>query len=75
MAIPRRARDSTTAAVGRNLGLGLVLLAFVVIVFGLTVVKVERSMQAIRPRRRPLAEAAGVSGDRDARPDGKTSTR
>ena len=47
---------------GRNLGLGLVLVAFVAIVFGLTVVKVSvifqvlsrggRTMSAIDPRKR-----------------------
>lgn len=39
---------------GRNMGLGVVLLAFVVIVFGLTVVKVSRQDANGNP---PSAEA------------------
>lgn len=48
---------------GRNLGLGLVLVAFVGIVFGLTVVKVKRIGQvqgfdhAVRPELVPITEA------------------
>lgn len=48
---------------GRNLGVGLVLLGFVAIVFGLTVVKVSNGnpMQAfdhtVRPEMVPLQEA------------------
>ena len=49
---------------GRNLGLGIVLLAFVALVFGLTVVKVTRIGQTqgfdhvVRPE---LAPAEGVT--------------
>lgn len=48
---------------GRNLGLGVVLAGFVVLVFGLTVVKVTRGdpMQgfdhAVRPEMAPAGEA------------------
>ncbi|WP_149142725.1 hypothetical protein [Gemmobacter caeruleus] len=51
---------------GRNLGLGLVLAAFVVLVFGLTVVKVTRGdpMQAFdhsaRPEMVPADAAQGA---------------
>ncbi|WP_194245506.1 hypothetical protein [Tabrizicola fusiformis] len=49
---------------GRNLGLGLVLAAFVVLVFALTVVKVTRGdpMQAFDHAMRPeLAPATGAA--------------
>lgn len=50
---------------GRNMGLGLVLIAFVVIVFGLTVVKVSNGnpMQAfdhvLRPEMLPAPATGG----------------
>ena len=50
---------------GRNLGLGVVLVAFVVLIFGLTVVKVSQGhgLQAfyhvVRPELVPPAEGAG----------------
>jgi hypothetical protein len=40
---------------GRNAGLGLVLLAFVALVFGLTIVKVKRQLPEGTP---PAAEAS-----------------
>ena len=49
---------------GRNLGLGLVLTAFVVLVFALTVVKVTRGdpMQAFDHTMRPeITPATGVA--------------
>ena len=53
-----------TRRFGRNLGLGLVLAAFVVLVFGLTVVKVTRGdpMQGFDHTVRPeLAPATGAA--------------
>lgn len=50
---------------GRNLGLGVVLVAFVVLIFGLTIVKVSQGdgLQAfdhvLRPELVPPAQGAG----------------
>lgn len=46
---------------GRNLGVGLVLAAFVAIVFGLTVAKVTRG-DALRPQSVTSGSAAGGQG-------------
>ncbi len=53
---------------GRNLGLGVVLAGFVVLVFGLTVVKMTRGdpmqgfVHAVRPEMAPAGASAGEAG-------------
>ncbi|GGW23322.1 hypothetical protein GCM10011452_07930 [Gemmobacter lanyuensis] len=50
---------------GRNLGLGLTLVAFVALVFGLTVVKVTNGdpMRGLMPAHAPAAAPEGQGGN------------
>lgn len=68
MATLKPTHDLHRRRFGRNVGLGLVLVAFVVLVFGLTVVKVTRGdpMKAfdhvVRPELVPLPQGGQQQG-------------